>query len=71
MHLHTQLGVIECAWRGQPCVSCGQPPHPDGAAGRCASYSHPSDSQRDRGLRAVSAWVRGADPDSFYRRRAV
>lgn len=68
--LHTQLGIIECAWRCQPCLTCGHPPHPDGAAGRCARYEHPSDTQRDRDLRGLTAWRRDADPDLFYRRRA-
>ena len=71
LSLHTQLGAIECAWRGQPCGTCGQPPHPDGAEGRCARYAAEDDTDPDRSLRAITAWRRDADPDSLYRLRAA
>lgn len=70
MHLHTEAGAVECAWRGQPCTGCGFPPHPDYAPGRCDRYSHPDDTQADRYVRDLTRWHRDADPDGFYRSRA-
>jgi len=64
---HTQAGMIECAWRGPACKTCQNPPHPDRAPDRCQRYDHPSDTDQARGLRALSAWHRDADPDTFYR----
>ena len=54
---HTQDGLTECAWRGPKCLTCGEPPHPDHAPGRCARYTHPLDTEADRYLRSVSAWL--------------
>lgn len=68
LHLHTEAGIVECAWRGRPCSGCGFPPHPDGAPGRCTSYSSDEDTAAGRELRSRTAWHRSADPDSFYRR---
>lgn len=68
---HTGLGTIECAWRGEPCATCGHPPHPDWAPGRCPRYASPSDTDADRAVRAASDWARDEDPDLFYRPRAV
>jgi hypothetical protein len=55
---HTGAGLIECAWRGHPCLSCGHPPHPDYADGRCDRYTHPSDTPADRDIRLRTAWLR-------------
>jgi hypothetical protein len=63
---HTEAGLIECAWRGFPCVNCRQPPHPDYAPNRCDRYTHPADSEQDREIRARTPWRRDADPDTFY-----
>jgi hypothetical protein len=59
--------MLECAWRGQGCVTCSHPPHPDNAPNRCQRYTHPSDTAQDRALRAGSSWYRDGDPDTFYR----
>ncbi len=67
---HTAEGIIECAWRGYPCVTCGWPPHPDGAPDRCARYEHPEDTAEDRQVRQFTPWHRDADPDTFYRKPA-
>jgi hypothetical protein len=48
---HDGAAELACAWRGQPCRSCGYPPHRDGAHD-CPAYTHPSDSARRRALRA-------------------
>jgi hypothetical protein len=60
MHQHTQAGLIECAWRGYPCVNCGHPPHPDNAPNRCERYTHQADTLRERELRLLTAWKRDA-----------
>ncbi len=67
MDLHTEAGIIECAWRGPACGGCGQPPHPDHAPGRCARYTQLYDTQADRDIRLRTPWHRDADPDTFYR----
>lgn len=66
LHRHTEAGIIECAWRGGPCVNCGNPPHPDNAPARCARYDHPADTAAARVIRARTSWHRMADPDTFY-----
>jgi hypothetical protein len=65
--LHTDAGMAECAWRGQSCVSCGFPPHPDGARA-CPAYEHPDDTGQWRQIRAATARHRSTDPDCWYRR---
>ena len=79
LDLHTQAGMVECAWRGCPCTNCGCPPHPDStraarsltlntpSAEFCRRYEHPDDSEQDRGVRALTDWHRDADPGTFYR----
>jgi len=63
---HTQAGLIECAWHGHPCTACGNPPHPDYAAGRCDRYAHPSDTAEARHLRSITPWHRNSDPDTWH-----
>lgn len=63
---HTRAGLVECAWRGHACQNCANPPHPDGAPGRCARYTHPEDTDTARGLRAVTPWRRNSDPATWY-----
>jgi hypothetical protein len=60
VHQHTQAGLIECAWRGYPCLNCGQPPHPDYAPGRCDRYTHPADTLAGREIRGRTPWRRDA-----------
>jgi Zinc knuckle len=64
---HTEAGILECAWRGPRCTTCNRPPHPDGAPGRCARYTHSGDTEADQYIRRNMPWHRSADPDSFYR----
>ena len=83
LDLHTEAGIIECAWRGYPCTACGCPPHPDMIdtdksltlatvpAVCCLRYTHPLDTQADQAIRLRTAWHRNADPDTFYRRRSA
>lgn len=62
---HTEAGRTECAWRGYACTGCGQPPHPDWAAGRCARYIHPLDTVEDRAIRQATAWHRDNTADCY------
>lgn len=66
LDLHTEAGIIECAWRGMPCAVCGNAPHPE-LARDCAMYISYTDSDADRQIRSRTAWHRDADPDTFYR----
>ena len=64
---HTVAGLIECAWRGHACETCGWPPHPDGAPDRCARYRNEHDSFDDRAVRQLTPWRRDNDRPCYYR----
>src|SRR5215469_846933 len=48
---HDLQAQINCAWRGLPCITCGHPPHRNGALNRCESYAAASDTDTDRAFR--------------------
>lgn len=72
---HTDAGRTECAWRGQPCETCGKPPHPDWHAARAASYVHPSDADipaaRLHLMPGPERCERYTHPDDTPERRAI
>ena len=72
---HTDAGRVECAWRGQPCTTCGKPPHPDWHIGRGADYHHPSDADIPAARRNLmpgpERCERYAHPDDTPERRAI
>ena len=64
---HTDAGRTECAWRGQPCSTCGEPPHPDWHTGRAASWPRPA----ERGVPGPERCERYAHPGDTPERRAI